>query len=240
MAKKSRNYPNPGYLGSSSHITIFGHLAPNSNDAPNDSIAADPGEDWVNDGQVSHGAKLIETFQRSYPVSSCIQLVEAWMTKGVNFALAGDFTESCIRSMGTVFQKLTQGKSTALDTAKNLFGHSCRPLIFDASTTLEQFVENFSLDKTRWETLGLFFAAAALASIDIICFEPLFSSEEQRRRFQKLNMNFTDRCLEACLSLDCLNDLQLVLQYENWVVHSFIDGDQSELRCTGWLAKLTL
>ena len=41
-------------------------------------------------------------------------------------------------------------------------------------------------------------------------------------------MHLSDRCLEMCLSLDCLNDMQLLLQYENWIIHTFLDGDQSK------------
>ncbi|KAF4900256.1 hypothetical protein CGCF415_v010169 [Colletotrichum fructicola] len=40
-------------------------------------------------------------------------------------------------------------------------------------------------------------------------------------------MHFADSCVDICLSLDCLNDLHLVLQYENYIIHSLIDGDQS-------------
>lgn len=41
-------------------------------------------------------------------------------------------------------------------------------------------------------------------------------------------MHYPDRCVDIALSLDCLNDLQLLLQYKNWISHVFIDGDQSE------------
>ncbi|KAL3429967.1 hypothetical protein BDV09DRAFT_189681 [Aspergillus tetrazonus] len=36
-----------------------------------------------------------------------------------------------------------------------------------------------------------------------------------------------DSALEIALSLDCLNDLQLFLQYENWIVHTNVYGDHS-------------
>ncbi|KAJ4304884.1 hypothetical protein N0V90_000412 [Kalmusia sp. IMI 367209] len=58
-------------------------------------------------------------------------------------------------------------------------------------------------------------------------FEPLFRSFEARRNLQKVAVRFSDRCLDISLSLDRLNDLQLLLQYENWISHSCLDGDQS-------------
>ncbi|RBR20112.1 uncharacterized protein FIESC28_05391 [Fusarium coffeatum] len=54
-----------------------------------------------------------------------------------------------------------------------------------------------------------------------------FPTEAQRRHIRRLTMHFADRCLDICLSLDCLNDLQLILQYENFILHSLVDGDQS-------------
>ncbi|KAL3417430.1 hypothetical protein PVAG01_11430 [Phlyctema vagabunda] len=40
-------------------------------------------------------------------------------------------------------------------------------------------------------------------------------------------MRYSDSCIEIAISLDCLNDLQLFLQYENFILHSFVEGDQS-------------
>lgn len=106
--------------------------------------------------------------------------------------------------------------------------HTYRPLTADDNATIEDYCTNFCQRSARWETLGLFFTAACRAATDIPCFAPLYSSEQQRRSFQRLSMHYSDRCLEISLSLDCLNDLQLMLQYENFIIHSYIDGDQSE------------
>ncbi|KAF4969339.1 hypothetical protein FSARC_3414 [Fusarium sarcochroum] len=47
------------------------------------------------------------------------------------------------------------------------------------------------------------------------------------RGLSRLAMQFSDAFLEIAVSLDCLNDLQLLLQYENFILHSMVDGDQS-------------
>lgn len=82
-------------------------------------------------------------------------------------------------------------------------------------------------DNVRWESTGIFLAAASRAALDIPFFPALYKSEEQRRDIIRDLARLGDDCLEVCLGLDCLNDLQLVLQYENFIVYSQVYGDQS-------------
>jgi hypothetical protein len=67
------------------------------------------------------------------------------------------------------------------------------------------------------------------ATIDIPFFPLLYNTEEQQYNLRRLATKLSDFALEISLSLDCLNDLQLMVQYENFIVHSYVDGDQSEL-----------
>lgn len=84
------------------------------------------------------------------------------------------------------------------------------------------------MDNARWETLGLFFSAVSRATVDVNLFNGLFDDEQQRISVQKFAMRCSDNCIDISTSLDCLNDLQLVLQYETCTVHSLVDGDQSK------------
>lgn len=99
---------------------------------------------------------------------------------------------------------------------------------FSSETTFDEYCANFSGQNSRWETFGLFFTAVCRASIDLAYAEPLYGSEQQRLKMQNLTLSYSDRCLDLCLPLDCMNDLQLVLQYENFISHSQVDGDQSK------------
>lgn len=180
------------------------------------------------DVKVSHGAQLIRQFYQSSQVFSWVALVKSWISTGVNLALAGPFTASCAATVQYILDKLSEELQEDTDIARNLFAHSCRPLGTNASITIEVFCADFCKGNARWETLGLFFTAVARATIDVKCFGTLYTSDEERRSIQTLAMHYSDRCVDIALSLDCLNDLQLLLQYENWISHAFIDGDQSE------------
>lgn len=180
------------------------------------------------DVKVSHGAQLIRQFYQSSQVFSWVALVKSWISTGVNLALAGPFTASCAATVQYISDKLSEELQEDTDIARNLFAHSCRPLSTNASITIEGFCADFGKGNARWETLGLFFTVVARATIDVKYSGTLYTLDEERRSIQRLAMHYSDSCVDIALSLDCLNDLQLLLQYENWISHAFIDGDQSE------------
>lgn len=182
----------------------------------------------MDDSYIHDGAKLVEEIFRSAQISSCIKLVNEWIDKGANLPLAGIFTQHCAATVRYLQSGITRGAPQAMNMSSSLFRNSCRPLAISITTTVEDYCTGFCHDNARWETLGLFFAAVSQATIDLTNFEPLYSSQQQRRQFRRLSMRYSDRCLETSLSLDCLNDLQLVLQYENFIIHSNTDGDQSK------------
>ncbi|KAF2138152.1 uncharacterized protein K452DRAFT_235039 [Aplosporella prunicola CBS 121167] len=204
-----KHYPNPLYQGSSSHTTLFNHLSSESSQKDDQTLH----KTLVDDEKVSHGASLIRRFRCPPNVLSWIPIVEEWVSKGVNLALADSFTEQCAQSVRLVLE------AEDLEISTKLFFNSCSPL---TATTSEEFCAKFCGDNARWETLGLFFTAVSRA-----CLDCTYDDERKRRALSRLAMHYSDLCLETALSLDCLNELQLILQYENFISHSFIDGDQS-------------
>lgn len=178
--------------------------------------------------KAKHALSLLDQLQ----VPALASLVRFWLKKGVNLALAEPFVETCVDTavdwgelsippMGTDADALTQ-------RARDLLENTHRPLVFHEHSTPSEYLQQMSGKNLRWESLGIFLAAASRAALDTSSFAPLYNSDERRRRLIKALMYIGDCCLETCLALDCLNDLQLVLQYENLIVHSQVDGDQSK------------
>lgn len=160
--------------------------------------------------------------------SSWISLVKAWVASGVSLALVGPFTIQCAESAQYLFESPSESEKDIEETSRNLFSHSCSPLVTGADVTMEEFSARFCRERVRWETLGLFFTAVGRATLDVPFFETLYDSNHDRGNLQRLAMHYSDLCLEIAISLDCLNDLQLLLQYENFILHAQIEGDQSE------------
>ncbi|KAJ5540094.1 hypothetical protein N7504_000296 [Penicillium tannophilum] len=221
-------YPNPGYLGSSSHAAIFKHITTDGDQSAGaqtgGSEALSP--QWVGDNHlVLQGADVLRHLLTTYPLSAMKELVMFWLAKGANLALAEPFVAQCAESVSQLFA--VNDENWHLMYARRLLHNSAQPLQFHQSMNLSEFSMQFMDHNCRWETIGIFFAAVSRATIDISFFPLLYTAAEDQYNLRRLTTKLSDFALEISLSLDCLNDLQLIAQYENFIVHSYVDGDQS-------------
>ncbi|KAF4123735.1 Fungal Zn(2)-Cys(6) binuclear cluster domain [Geosmithia morbida] len=242
---KHHPYPNPGYLGSSSHATLFDHLDLGSAVGEGEAMAGDLGiadefdhvssNARVKEAHISHGAELIRQLLSFAQVPECIELVRAWLGTGANLVLGSVFTETCLQAAQSILAAGSrggeEGGSPSAEDARrishSLFINSCKPLTAAPDTTLDEFTDQFGMGKARWESIGLFLIAVSRATFRPRCPQPHFDSEPKRRYMRRLTMHYADRCLDICLFLDRLNDVQLILQYETFILHTLVDGDQS-------------
>lgn len=215
----------------SSHAAIFEHITTENGDngpartctANNESLSPE----WVGDNHLLlQGADVLRHLLTSYPLSALKELVMFWLAKDANLALAEPFVADCAESVSQLFK--SHDENWHLVYARRLLQNSAQPLQFSSTTGLSEFSTQFLEHNCRWETLGIFFAAVSRATVDIPFFPLLYTSDEDQYRLRKLVTKLGDFALEISLSLDCLNDLQLIVQYENFIVHSYVDGDQSE------------
>ncbi|KAF4839579.1 hypothetical protein CGCSCA4_v011088 [Colletotrichum siamense] len=63
--------------------------------------------------------------------------------------------------------------------------------------------------------------------MEVPFFPSLYKSDVRRQQLVGLAIKVSDALTEICISLDCLNDLQLIAQYENFIAHSYVLGIQS-------------
>ncbi|KAM0255610.1 hypothetical protein ACHAQJ_005615 [Trichoderma viride] len=241
-SSQPRRYPNPGFLGVPSHASIFNQVSSRASTgmvvAQHDesvqltmsSPPADAIVDQATFDRANHALSLLDQLQ----ISGLASLVRFWLKKGVNLALAEPFVETCVDAAVDWRELSTPAGNDARDAsigichrAKVLLENTHRPLAVHRHSTAFEYLSQMSGKNLRWESLGIFLAAASRAALDTSSFAPLYNSDERRRGLIKALTYIGDCCLETCLALDCLNDLQLVLQYENLIVHSQVDGDQS-------------
>ena len=162
----------------------------------------------------------------TYSLPAMKELVMFWLAKGANLALAEPFVAQCTESVSQLF--VSHDEDWHLVYARRLLQNSAQPLQFNDSFNISSFAAQFLDHQSRWETLGIFFAAVCRATIDIPFFPLLYTTEEEQYTLKRLSTKLSDFALEISLSLDCLNDLQLIVQYENFILHSYVDGDQSK------------
>ncbi|PWY92640.1 hypothetical protein BO70DRAFT_367708 [Aspergillus heteromorphus CBS 117.55] len=227
-------YPNPGFLGSSSHVAIFNHISPDDDSHGPDAYHASNSDMTLLDPQSAgdnilliQGADILKQLLNTFPLPAMRDLVLLWLAKGTNLALAEPFTQQCSEHINQLFMVFSQEAHWHLAYARRLLENSRRPLIADESSEISSFSAQFLGQNYRWESMGIFLCAVSRATIDVAFYPALYTSEKDQIALRKLSTRMSDLALDIALSLDCLNDLQLVLQYENFILHSHVNGDQS-------------
>lgn len=218
-------YPNPGYQGDLSHLAIFDKIKATSASSTNSPDAGpgltDVAKAHVEDPQVIEQARFLNDVHK-LNLTACKNLIDRWMAKGVNLAMAGQFVLPCVDTVYTLFEDRTRTELASL-----LFRGSRGPLGADDEMTVETYCSLFCKDSPGWATLGIFFVALSRAAEDVDDFPALYKTRNDQHTFTRTILRYADQCVELCLSLDCLNTLQVLLQYENFIAHSMIHGDQS-------------
>ena len=174
------------------------------------------------------GAELARQLLSSFDLRSLQDLVAFWLAKEVNLAVAEPFVELCSQSSNFSALSTFDGDDWHIKFATRLLENSVKPLNFDNDSTLADYAIQFTGSQSRWETFGIFLSAAIRAAMDISFFPSLYTTFHRNRELRRLLMRLIDCCLQVGLSLESLNDLHLVLQYENFIIHSYVDGDQSK------------
>jgi hypothetical protein len=233
VPSKRKAYPNPGHLGTSSHVTIFNQIHLDGNVFPDPGVSHTPPvqgslvQPMRPDSRSHQAAENIKRLFNNFDLASMRDLVKFWLAKGVNLALAEPFVEQCVDMMDHVLIMTHEGHWD-LALASRLLQNSDCPLEYDRNSTLSDFAGQFCNTDVRWETLGIFLLAVVRATFDIPFSPSLYTTEDGKHQLRKAAVRLSAYCLETCLSLDCLNDLQLILQYEDFIVGTYIDGDQSK------------
>ncbi|KAL2703509.1 hypothetical protein AAEP93_004580 [Penicillium crustosum] len=237
-----RHYPNPGYLGMSSHSTIFNqvfssttaHAAASQHDVQQPAPPISPAiTDSIQDLTILEKGLFALSHLDQLEIPKIASLVRSWLDRGVNLPLAAPFVSQSLKAVANWSnhpRPSCNGSDYRFDARQRvrfLLESTQKPIVVQRDSSFELFLSQIFGENLRLEALGIFLAAAARATLDTCSFPALFTTDRQRRELTKTLSLIGDFCLETCLALDCLDDLQLVLQYENFIVHSQVDGDQS-------------
>lgn len=235
MAIQRLSYPNPGFLGSSSHSTIFHHVSSTASTvastmvAPASTEATTPcvGPGKLDQTLLERGIGVLGRLNQ-LDLTGLKSLIQFWRATGANLPLAEHFVDGSTEAVANLIP--SSGNETdgwASRNAQFLFKNTHTPMVVRSDSTAADYLSQMYGDNMRWESIGIFLTASSRASLDIAFFPALYTTEDKRREIIKFLACLGDDCLELCLRLDCLNDLQLVLQYENFIVYSQVYGDQS-------------
>ena len=177
-------------------------------------------------GEEHPGVDLLQSIVSSLQPDRVQYLVEFWLEKEANLILGAAFVSECASTLHEVLCSTESPQAWSKRLAENT---AC-PLNTDGSTDRDSYIRSFCNKNVRWETLCLALVAVGRAAIDIPFFPPLYTSEVDRRAMQRTASSYADRCAEIAVSFDVANDLLLISQYENWILYTMVDGDQSKLK----------
>ncbi|KAI2904343.1 hypothetical protein CBS63078_892 [Aspergillus niger] len=180
-----------------------------------------PDDDLV----VQRCADALKMLLTRFSLPAMKELVKLWQARGTNLAIMGAMVDQCVDNIP--LPPSSTNEDWHLLYAKSLLNNSSQPLRYSQRSTFPEFCAQFINQNMRWETLAIFLSAVVRATMDIQFFPSLYTTEEKKYSLRKLCTRLADYALEITISLDCLNDLQVCLQYENFIVHSHVDGDHS-------------
>ncbi|KAJ3495938.1 hypothetical protein NLG97_g3030 [Lecanicillium saksenae] len=232
------NYPNPGYLGASSHVAIFSQLSHDevtlrypTPSLPEQDAQLHSLESSLRPDAEIHVAKVAECMKRlfkSFPAAAFKDLITFWRATGANLTLAGPLVDLCIGALDNIQSQLTKhGSDPYVSYARKLLWASSLPLPIQPPLTLQDFCSQSLGSDTRLEIVGVLICAVIRASSEVHIFPPLYLDGNRRQELMALAVKLTDASVEATLSFDMLNDLQLMIQYENFISYTYVYGVQS-------------
>lgn len=226
-------------MGASSHVAIFSQISQDSDILEDSGLAPeDPATPPAVDPSLlgfdaeMHITKVAECMKHllgTFNSDALRDLVSFWQATRVNLALAGPLLDSCLQTLDdlrSLSPNTAAGIGPYMVYARKLLRNSIQPLIVRAPLRLDSFCSQFIGSNTRLETIGLLFCAVIRAASEVHVFPALYLGNARRQELVSLAARLTNVIVEAILSLDMLNDLQLVLQYENFISHSFVFGVQ--------------
>lgn len=218
--------PNPqaqvnAQLAAASHVSIFRHL-----DQSGDTVVNDVSP-YTNTHLSRKTAEHVERYLREFPCQGLKSLVAQWRATGSNLALAELITDSCIDAVEIILDQTNNNLPWPRELDRPLLRNSQRGLALSSTSTVSDFILQFTGRNIRWETIGVFFAAVVRASFETTVFPRLYQVSSQRVDLISRTVELLDALTEMCLSFDCMDEVRLILQYENFIAHSYVAG----IRC---------
>lgn len=232
--------PDPGYLGPSSHSGILDQV-PLHDRAPIVNIDHPETSPDV-EACLKHTAWTLEKLLLNQEPNALQAIVSFWRDQGHTLQVGEGVTDACVDSVKVLIHiKSTAANTWSHDFINLLYKNSNTELAIQSTDTMSSFTSQFSAGRPRLESFGIFLNILALAVLYTPCFPPLYTSQAQRISLRDIALKLSDLCWDLCLSLNSLNILQLIFQYENFILHSPIDGPQSESsRSTAFVIELGL
>lgn len=229
--RTEHHYPNAGHLGLSSSASIYNRLSSN-NDAPETSFSrptpATPGSLRLSSRLANQQIQVLERALDTIDVHSLKNLMEFWLAKKVCLGLSSFLVDACTLALQLLLEGNLFDLSNLATVSQKISENSARALNLSSLSCPTDLTDQIGGPNVRWETIALAFILVGRATMDIPFFPPLYTCRSELQTFQRSLVDLSDNCLDIAISFDTMSEVQLICQYEIFVLHAGFDGDQSK------------
>lgn len=196
------------------------------------------------DTKIKAGVDLLAMFCNNETMNIFEKVTQRWTSDSGCFCMIYPLVKpnfEAVKQMADHIAKCINVPASLLKMSEQVFKNTLRDVKIHGRITMLDFVGEFTGDNLRWETIGMVFNCIGLGAINTAPSDPLFSSREQRQKIAKQALDSSDACIACVETIDQLNDYRISLLFENFMLHSLINGDGSKLTCRQMVdAQLTL
>ena len=221
----------PGFLGSTSYAAVFtegeSQIGLDTDDVHPAVVPASSPEDAL----VKEGAAVLALLS-DFPVYE--PFLEQWLDYARGIALTSPFIPQCLISIKSdLYNPFVRAKSgrALLYASEMLFKNSSKPLKMPSNMTFQQYHTLFTGENLRWEAIGMVFAAVGLSASIMVAADATLeltkTASTDKRSLAHRMLEASDSCIAFLEQTGHLNDPQMWLIYENFLLMSQIVGDSS-------------
>ena len=183
------------------------------------------------DALVKDGAAVL-TLLSDFPTYEPV--IHQWLDYAHGIALTAPFMPQCLMSIKKeLYDPFVRARSgrALLHASEMLFKNSSKPLKMPPNTTFRQYHTLITGENLRWEVIGMFFAAVGLSCSTMLTTDATIelakTTSVDKRSVAHRMLQASDTCIAFCEQTGHLNDPQMWLIYENFLLMSQIVGDSS-------------
>ena len=190
-------------------------------------VGASPPEDAL----VKDGAAVLALLSE-FPTYE--PFIQQWVEYSKGIALIASFMPECVASIKRdLYHPFVRAKSgrALLHASEMLFKNSSKPLKMPPNMAFQQYHILFTGENLRWEAIGMLFAAVGLSASTMLAADTTLdmtkTASVNQKSLASRMLEASDVCIAFCEQTGHLNDPQMWLIYENFLLMSQVVGDSS-------------
>jgi hypothetical protein len=228
--KQSTVRGNPGFLGSTSYSSIFAESLGNLGVTAVDLEASQMEAIDIPNDRIARGCQVLALLKDRFLIN---RFIDRWfeISGGCGVIVVQQIMKGWLETMwrdhGVVLKEQKPDKIRRL--CEQIWRNTQTPLIFDGTTSPQQWIGLGTGHNLRWEIPGLIGAIVGLTARTLMDSDPLFKAHSiSRATLTKRMSEAADNCQSFCKECETLDDMFIWLLMENLILTAATRGEGSK------------